>query len=56
MKRELINGKIIIEKGINMNATSANMPVIVDDYGEITDDMKSMLWETVETKYPNVDS
>lgn len=56
MKRELINGKIIIEKGnINMNATPANMPVIVDDYGEITDDMKSMLWETVETKYPNVD-
>lgn len=56
MKKELLNGKVTMkEENISMNTVPENMPVIVDDYGEITDDMKSMLWETVETKYPNVD-
>lgn len=38
-----------------MTVVPANMPVIVDDYGEITDNMKAMLWETLETEYPDCD-
>lgn len=56
MKKELIKSDAMIRKeNTNMTVVPANMPVIVDDYGEITDNMKAMLWETLETEYPDCD-
>ena len=56
MKRKLLENYTYDDvEEINMNMTPSNMPAIIDNYDEITDDMKSMLWETLSQSYPNVD-
>lgn len=55
IKKMLVNNSCEDIGDVDMNITPSNMPAIIDNYGEITDDMKSMLWETLSQSYPNVD-
>ncbi|MDE6730389.1 MAG: dockerin type I repeat-containing protein [Oscillospiraceae bacterium] len=54
MKRELIKDQTTMENK-DSNAVHVNMPTIVDDYDEITNDMKEMIWKKLESQYPTTD-
>lgn len=51
MKRDLIEGTTHVPP----IAVPDNMPAIVDDYGEVTDTMKTMLWQSLSQSYPDMD-